>query len=119
MRIILLLLFSHLILSCNNRNLSKKFIGVWENVANSDIHCKITQSGSNFIIEYSQRSYTTYGGTVGRIYRETSSETMPGFYDKSKNKLLIKWKKDIDAIYDQNTDQLIFESWGAFKKSIK
>lgn len=112
-KIILLLLSTWCVFSCNQKEITKKYLGIWENVTDSTKHFKITQSRDNFILKYFHSSHYDFKEDK-IVYKE--NETIPVFYDKSKDKLLIKWNKGLDAIYDNNTNQIVIESWGAFKK---
>ena len=105
-----------LFFSCKQKGSTTKFIGTWENVNDSTNYCKIIQSGNNFIFEYSFSSY--FNRIDGEMVLGGNGK-VPAFYDKSKDKLIIKWKKELDAVYDNNTNQLIIESWGAYKKQTK
>ena len=107
MKIFLLLLLVSFIFACNEKDVTSKFLGEWININDTSSHCKISRAGKNFVFE--------------RYYNHSNPENlkmMPAFYDKSKDKLIIKLgQKDIDVIYDDNSDQLIFEMVGAFKKA--
>ena len=104
----LLLLFIVFILACNEKDVTIKFLGEWTSTKDSSEHCKITKAGKNFVFEH----YYNYPDPQ-------NLKVTPAFYDKLKDKLTIKSfrSKDLEVIYDNNSDQLIFEQIGAFKKT--
>ena len=112
-RTIVLAVYVFLMFSCKQGGNGAKFLGTWKHTSDSNVQCKITKSADNFILEYKHPTF--YDITEDKVYMN-GTETMPAFYDKAKDKLVVKWKKDIDVIYDENTMQLVFESWGTFKK---
>ena len=116
MKTIAFLVFFQMLIACNSGTKTIKFLGEWQQLSDSFIHCKISKSGNNFILEYTQLENWEKINDYTRQLNKAFKEIMPVFYDKSKDKLIVKWKKNLDAIYDENTNQLIFESWGAFKK---
>jgi hypothetical protein len=102
-----------LILSCKQKSSTTKFLGNWENIKDSTNSCIISQSGDNFIFEY---SHSTFYNQIDDEMILAGNQKVPAFYDKTNDKLIIKWKKELDAVFDNNSNQLIIESWGAYKK---
>lgn len=106
MKKLTILLSTVLIFACKEKEVSNKFLGEWISVDDSSQHCRISKTGKNFVFEH-------------YIYPDTQSvRRAPAFYDKLKDKLIIKLgTKDIDAIYDEVSKRMIFEQIGAYKKT--
>jgi hypothetical protein len=99
--------------SCTNEDHTKKFLGKWKTDSHRDyaFRLEITKSGKNFIIEYS--------GLPSKLSEADieSEGTIIGTYDNVKDKLVLKAYENLEAIYDDNKQQLIVEKWGAFVKT--
>lgn len=110
--IFLLKIILILAVSCSNKAKAKNYLGNWVTTQGGNFNLKITKSGDNFVI--------VYGNLPSRYNPNktlTSYGSLPCFYDKAKDRLIIKADEELDAIYDVNTNQIIIERWGGFSKT--